>query len=125
MGPFNQPPAVKLFFRIGEVARLADVDPSVIRYWEQEFHLRPRRSKGGQRIYSTKEVNKLLEIKRLLHEKRFTTQGALQELRKRGLEPRADDDPLQEQAHKMRDSLVRIRAEIVACMEELDREFNK
>src|SRR6185295_13343601 len=67
----------KLYFRIGEVARLAGIKPYVLRFWETEFpHLGPKKSGTGHRLYRRKEVELVLEIKRLLYEKRFTIEGA-------------------------------------------------
>jgi DNA-binding transcriptional MerR regulator len=71
----------KLYFRIGEVARLVGVEPYVLRYWESEFPtLAPKKSGSGHRLYRRKDVELLLEIKRLLYEKRYTIQGARQYL---------------------------------------------
>jgi DNA-binding transcriptional MerR regulator len=71
----------KLYFRIGEVARLVGVEPYVLRYWESEFPmLAPKKSGSGHRLYRRKDVELLLEIKRLLYEKRYTIEGARQYL---------------------------------------------
>ena len=67
----------KLYFRIGEVARLAGIKPYVLRFWETEFPaLDPKKSGTGHRLYRRKEVQLMLEIKRLLYEKRYTIEGA-------------------------------------------------
>lgn len=67
----------KLFFRISEVAQLAGVEPYVLRFWESEFKmLSPQKNRGGWRVYRKKDVEKVLEIKRLLYEKGFTIEGA-------------------------------------------------
>src|ERR1700686_2755293 len=67
----------KLYFRIGDVARLAGIKPYVLRFWETEFPaLGPRKSGTGHRLYRRKDVELVLEIKRLLYEKRFTIEGA-------------------------------------------------
>jgi DNA-binding transcriptional MerR regulator len=67
----------KLCFRIGEVAKLAGVKPHVLRFWEAEFRgLGPKKSGTGHRVYRRKDVAFVLEIKRLLYEKRFTIEGA-------------------------------------------------
>ena len=67
----------KLYFRIGEVARLAGIKPYVLRFWETEFSaLDPKKSGTGHRLYRRKEVQLVLEIKRLLYEKRYTIEGA-------------------------------------------------
>ena len=71
----------KLFFRIGEVSQIVGVEPYVLRYWESEFRaLSPKKSSSGQRMFRRKDVELLLEIKRLLYERKFTVQGARQAL---------------------------------------------
>src|SRR6202045_44527 len=66
----------KLYFRIGDVARLAGIKPYVLRFWETEFPgLGPKKSGTGHRLYRRKDVEQVLEIKRLLYEKRFTIEG--------------------------------------------------
>ncbi|MBS1833260.1 MAG: MerR family transcriptional regulator [Acidobacteria bacterium] len=67
----------KLYFRIGEVARLTGVKQYVLRFWESEFPgLGPKKSGTGHRLYRRKDVEMVLEIKRLLYDKRFTIEGA-------------------------------------------------
>jgi DNA-binding transcriptional MerR regulator len=67
----------KLYFRIGDVAKLAGIKPYVLRFWETEFPaLGPRKSGTGHRLYRRKDVEMVLEIKRLLYEQRFTIEGA-------------------------------------------------
>jgi DNA-binding transcriptional MerR regulator len=75
-GPLPEIPD-KLYFRIGEVARLAGIKPYVLRFWETEFStLGPKKSGTGHRLYRRKDVELVLEIKRLLYEKRYTIEGA-------------------------------------------------
>jgi DNA-binding transcriptional MerR regulator len=67
----------KLYFRIGEVAKLAGIKPYVLRFWESEFHgLGPKKSGTGHRLYRRKDVELVLEIKRLLYDRRYTIEGA-------------------------------------------------
>src|SRR5690242_6633851 len=67
----------RLYFRIGEVARLAGIKPYVLRFWETEFPgLGPKKSGTGHRLYRRKDVQLVFDIKRLLYEKRFTIEGA-------------------------------------------------
>ena len=67
----------KLYFRIGEVSKLAGIKPYVLRFWETEFPgLGPKKSGTGHRLYKRKDVELVLEIKRLLYEKRYTIEGA-------------------------------------------------
>ena len=75
----------KLYFRIGDVSRLAGVKAYVLRYWETEFPaLAPKKSGTNHRLYRRKDVELVLEIKRLLYEKRFTIEGARRFLDTRG-----------------------------------------
>ena len=80
----------KLFFKIGEVAHLASVEQHVLRYWEDELDvLKPTKNKVGQRLYQKKDVELVLEIKRLLYEEKFTIAGAknkLKRLTKKGIQ---------------------------------------
>src|SRR5215471_17896914 len=72
----------KLYFRIGEVSGILGVEPYVLRYWETEFpQLTPKKSGTGHRLYRRKDVELLLRIKHLLYEKRFTIEGARENLR--------------------------------------------
>ena len=69
----------KLYFRIGEVGSLLNLEPYVLRYWESEFpSLAPKKSASGHRLYRRKDVELLLKIKHLLYEKRYTIDGAKQ-----------------------------------------------
>ncbi len=71
----------RLFYKIGEASRLVGVESYVLRYWESEFpFLSPRKSKSGQRIYSKKDIDLLLQIKRLLYEERYTIDGVRKRL---------------------------------------------
>lgn len=72
----------KLYFRIGEVAKLIGVEPYVLRYWESEFpDIKPSKSKSGQRLYKRRDVEMLLKIKELLYEERYTINGARKRLK--------------------------------------------
>jgi DNA-binding transcriptional MerR regulator len=79
----------KSYFRIGEVGRLLNVQPYVIRYWESEFKtVRPIRTRSDQRLYRRRDVAQLLLIRKLLYEENFTINGARKQLQKmRGEEP--------------------------------------
>jgi len=77
----------KLYFRIGEVSRLAGIKPYVLRFWETEFSsLGPKKSGKGHRLYRRKDVELVLEIKRLLYDKRYTIEGARKYLESRARE---------------------------------------
>ena len=73
----DQIPTDKLYFKIGEVARIVGVKPYVLRYWETEFSVvKPGKTESRHRLYKRRDVETLLEIKKLLHGKRFTIEGA-------------------------------------------------
>jgi DNA-binding transcriptional MerR regulator len=79
------PGLVKLFYRIGEVATIVGVAPHVLRYWETEFPtIKPQKSSHGQRVYTKRDVQKLLLIKHLLKEQGLTIAGARKQLRAQG-----------------------------------------
>lgn len=66
-----------MYFKIGEVCKLADIEPHVLRYWETEFPLLvPAKNRSGQRIYRERDVQIVLLIKRLLYNEGFTIAGA-------------------------------------------------
>lgn len=68
-------------YKIGEVCKLADLQPYVLRYWETEFpQLSPNKSGGGQRLYTRAEVDTILRIKELLYRDGFTIAGAKKKL---------------------------------------------
>ena len=74
-------PASKLFYKIGEVSRIAGVEVYVLRYWESEFRrLSPRKNRGGQRVYTQNELDLVLRIKRMLHDEGYTIAGARKRL---------------------------------------------
>jgi DNA-binding transcriptional MerR regulator len=87
--PLVTPIPDKLYFKIGEVSKIAGVPTHVLRFWETEFpRISPRRTDSGQRLYTRKDVELVLEIKALLYQRRFTIDGARQHLRVRsGDEP--------------------------------------
>jgi DNA-binding transcriptional MerR regulator len=94
--PQRQPS--KLFYRIGEVSRITGLEPYVLRYWETEFaHLRPEKRKSGQRLYTKKDLDNILQVKKLLYQSGYTIAGARKKLKGRG---RQDTDSILETAKK-------------------------
>jgi DNA-binding transcriptional MerR regulator len=75
----------RLYYRIGEVARLVGVKPYVLRYWESAFKLvRPGKTAAQHRLYRRRDVELLLEIRELLYTERYTIEGARRRLSARG-----------------------------------------
>src|SRR5947209_18319022 len=72
-------------YRIGEVSRLTELKPFVLRYWETEFPmLEPVKSASGHRMYRQEDVDLVFKIKRLLYDEGFTIAGARRHLRENG-----------------------------------------
>ena len=72
----------KLYFRIGEVAKMLSLPTYVLRFWETEFpQLKPTKSNTGQRMYRRREVELAIRVKKLLYEEGFTIAGARERLK--------------------------------------------
>lgn len=66
----------KLFYKIGEVSNIVQLESYVLRYWESEFpFLKPRKNKAGQRVYTKKNLELILQIKNLLYNEKYTIAG--------------------------------------------------
>jgi DNA-binding transcriptional MerR regulator len=71
-----------MYFKIGEVSEIAGIKPHVLRYWESEFKVaKPMRSKAQQRVYRRSDLEKILLIKTLLYEDKYSIAGAKKKLR--------------------------------------------
>jgi len=80
----------KLYFRIGEVARLCRLPTYVLRFWETEFaQLKPTKSSTGQRMYRRRDLENVLRIKTLLYDQGFTIAGARQQLKAENKAPKS------------------------------------
>lgn len=102
----------KLYYRIGEVAALAGVKPSVLRYWETEFQvLNPSKSGTGQRLYSQNDLQLVFDIKQMLYTERLTIEGTRKKLRERKKRLKSEDDANGQPnlLLELRDDLLRIR----------------
>ena len=102
----------KAYFRIGEVSKIVNVEPYVIRYWETEFKtINPVRTKTAQRLYRKKDVQELLTIKNLLYSQRFTIDGAKKQLQKsrNNIEPDEKDSDKQKVLIRIKQELQQIR----------------
>jgi DNA-binding transcriptional MerR regulator len=92
----DRSPAIpdKLYFKIGEVARIAGVEPYVLRYWETEFkEISPVKSRTKQRLYRRKDIDTVIGIKKLLYDEGFTIDGARKKMREsRGEKEAARDE---------------------------------
>ncbi len=77
----------KLYYSIGEVSDIADVEAHVLRYWETVFdELKPKKNKAGNRVYKENDIETILKLKELIQEKKYSTEGAQQVLQQDGEE---------------------------------------
>lgn len=101
-------PSDKRYFRIGEVSRIIGVEPYVLRYWEKEFpQIRPSRADSNQRTYQKKDLESIMEIKRLLHDEKMTIEGAKRRLKKQKSSKNIsiETNPLEEIGNELKDIL--------------------
>jgi len=111
---------LKLYYRIGEVADIVGVEPHVLRYWETEFRsVRPQKSRSGQRVYSRRDVDKLIRFRDLLYAQGFTIAGARKKLQQSGHEPSPTGEPALLAAQGIRESLLLLREDVVASIQRL------
>ena len=97
-------------YLIGEVCRLLDVKPHVLRYWEQQVPLlAPRKDHAGRRIYSPREVQILFRLRYLIVTRRLTTEGAARKILEEVQGPGAD---LKAKVHELRESLLSLQRNV-------------
>ena len=123
----------KHYYKIGEVCSLTDTQPYVLRFWESEFpQLAPDKSRTGQRVYRPRDVEMILEIKKLLYEEGYTIAGARKKLGMDSEMPRpqveeVDDGPAAETLELMQaqDDMRTSLAEILSLMDETDSKISE
>jgi DNA-binding transcriptional MerR regulator len=110
--PYREREITKLYYSIGEVAKIFEVNSSLIRFWESEFDiLKPKKNKKGNRLFTQKDLAYLKIIYDLVKEKGHTLEGA-----KRALKD--DRNALLEQ-QELKDRLIKIRSQLVNLLEEI------
>ncbi|MGE5431417.1 MAG: MerR family transcriptional regulator [Syntrophomonadaceae bacterium] len=78
----------KLYYSISEVSKITGLEQYVLRYWENEFEdLKPSKNRAGNRIYTNKDIQVILKIKKLLKEEKYTIEGAKKNLKEIEPEP--------------------------------------
>ena len=105
--------AEEKLYKIGEVCKLAELQPYVLRYWETEFpQLAPGKSGGGQRLYTRREVDIILRIKELLYREGFTIAGAKKKLETESAEPAETPAPAPLAPTPLRADLAKVKQEL-------------
>lgn len=101
----------KLYFSIGEVSSLLGVNPSLIRYWEQEFpNLKPHKNRKGERSYMQKDIDNLKKVYHLVKEKGFTLEGAKKELNQ--TLPKSDNAVLLKKLKNIKLELIKLKNQL-------------
>lgn len=102
----------KLYYSIGEVSDLLDLEPHVLRYWESEFDvLHPRKNRAGRRVYTEDDIAVVRRIHHLLKEEKYTIAGAQQVF------AREDEQPVSEQ--ELREELTDLRSFLTDLLDKL------
>ncbi len=96
----------KLYYSIGEVSEMFDVNPSLIRFWEKEFtFLKPKKNSKGNRKFTDEDIRQIRLIYHLLKERGFTIEGARKKLK----ENREDTEKVEEVVHRLHNLKARIQ----------------
>jgi DNA-binding transcriptional MerR regulator len=108
-------------YKIGEVCKIAEVQPYVLRYWETEFPpLAPNKSGGGQRLYTRHEIDIILRIKQLLYSEGFTIAGAKKKLDAEIASPSDEVTPAAPPSKGVSKALGDVKRELTAILRLLD-----
>lgn len=95
----------KLFYKIGEVSEITELPAYVLRFWESQFNfLKPKKGRGGQRAYIQRDIETVLEIKRMLYEEGYTIAGVKRFWARRGQQKHRKAHP-REVAERVKGSL--------------------
>jgi len=80
--PYKERPTQKLYYSIGEVARMFKVNASLIRFWEKEFNIiKPKKNAKGNRMFTPEDIERFKTIYHLVKERGFTLEGAKNKLK--------------------------------------------
>ena len=110
--PYKEQETVKLYYSIGEVARMFDVNSSLIRFWEKEFDIiKPKKNKKGNRLFTQDDVDNFYIIYHLVKERGFTLEGAKKKL-KENKSDTINNIEIIKSLNKVRDFLVEIKKEL-------------
>jgi DNA-binding transcriptional MerR regulator len=110
--PYKKPEIEKVFFSIGEVADIAGVSASTIRYWESNFHeLAPQKSSRGTRLFSRKDIETVKFIHHLVKDRGMTIKGAQQKM-KDNRQDTIDNWEIVKRLQRVRDELIAIKDEM-------------
>ena len=107
----------KMYYSIGDVQEMTEIEPHVLRFWESTFPtLKPRRNTKGQRTYQKKDIEKQLKIKELLYKQKYTVKGAISVLKVK------KEKAVGEKGDENREFLLKVRHELKSLLKGLEGE---
>jgi len=110
--PYKETETVKLYYTIGEVSKMFNVNASLIRFWEKEFEvLQPKKNKKGNRLFTSEDVENLRIIFHLVKERGFTLQGAKAKLKDNKSDV-TDNTELYDSLTKLKHFLVELKEQL-------------
>jgi DNA-binding transcriptional MerR regulator len=107
--PYKEPKIEKLYYTIGEVAKMFDVNTSLIRFWEKEFDIiKPHKNKKGNRLFTPQDVDNFYLIYHLVKEKGLTLKGAEKKLKENRTDT-VENFEIVKRLKEIRETLVEIK----------------
>lgn len=111
--PYKKPEIKKLYYTIGEVAEMFDVNTSLIRFWEKEFEvLKPKKNKKGNRLFTEEDLVNLKVIYSLVKERGYTLQGAKDMLKAEKLDVTTKKVEAIESLEKVKEFLLELKKQL-------------
>lgn len=111
--PYKETETVKLYYSIGEVAKLFDVNASLLRFWEKEFDIiRPKKNKKGDRMFTQEDVSNFRTIFHLVKERGYTLQGAKEKLKSGNKDETANNVDMVKSLEKVKDFLLNLKSQL-------------
>ncbi|CAN5352227.1 MerR family transcriptional regulator [soil metagenome] len=111
--PYKETETVKLYFSIGEVAKLFNVNASLLRFWEKEFDIiKPKKNKKGDRMFTQEDVSNFRTIYHLVKERGYTLQGAKEKLKGNKKNETSDNVEMVKSLEKVKGFLLELKSQL-------------
>ncbi len=111
--PYKETETVKLYYSIGEVAKMFDVNASLLRFWEKEFDIiRPKKNKKGDRMFTQEDVSNFRTIFHLVKERGYTLQGAKEKLKGNKIEETSNNVEMVKSLEKVKSFLLELKSQL-------------
>jgi DNA-binding transcriptional MerR regulator len=111
--PYKEQETVKLYYSIGEVAKMFDVNASLLRFWEKEFDIiKPKKNKKGDRMFTKEDVSNFRAIYHLVKERGYTLQGAKEKLKGNNKNETFDNVEMVKSLEKVKAFLLELKAQL-------------